>query len=450
MTRSLLQLKEIKHFIPEESYQGKDNKEAQKIYDASRTIIKHTGERGILLKVSFLTKALFAAEPKNSLYAQLILDRARCWYCLGFLTRCIKDCDYLINLSIPSESINDETNEWNDRKTESTILKSKCSERLKRTSKTSQKQSRVNSTPFGICTLPKVDGKPNVKLKSCSDAVALAYDKKRGRHLVAARNIKTGSVLIVDDPFSFSTDCRALQTNCLHCHVSLKLEDNVSLPCESCRTVAYCSDICRQESWNNYHKYECTIFDYFYENNLRDDNIAHEQRSHFLLAWRTTVARAIDKATNWIDKEFSELQKSKTNEEKGCREIDATIEPYDPLDYRTVLALETHCRDSTCGVNLAKSLKAVFLAKCLGYILGKMNDKDMEEEELCLVAVGMMRHIQAVDCNAYEIVENSRDDTTKIWEPQNVGGAIYTTVSLVNHGCYPNVVRHSYPGGEFD
>lgn len=169
------------------------------------------------------------------------------------------------------------------------------------------------------------------------------------------------------------------------------------------------------------------------------------------MAYRTTIAKSINKITNFLDSEFLCYQDAKCEEAKKSLKIDIKSDFYDPLDYRTVYSLETHCDKSDTKVNLSRSIKSVYLAKCLAFVLMELDETISEtigQREIVLLAVAMMRHMQAVNCNAYEIVENIRDKKTKTWDPQNIGGAIYSTVSLINHSCYPNVVRHSYPGGK--
>lgn len=73
----------------------------------------------------------------------------------------------------------------------------------------------------------------------------------------------------------------------------------------------------------------------------------------------------------------------------------------------------------------------------------------INQEQIILLSIGNFRHLQAICCNAYEIVENVRNQISKVIEPRNIGGAIYTTVSLTNHSCYPNVIRHSFPRGKY-
>lgn len=121
---------------------------------------------------------------------------------------------------------------------------------------------------------------------------------------------------------------------------------------------------------------------------------------------------------------------------------------YDSLDYETVYQLETHCSQVDPKENFHLALTCIFLAKLFEFVLKNEREISLKQSEIILIAVGNFRHLQAIGCNAYEIVENVRNQRTKAIEPRNVGGAIYTTVSLTNHSCYPNVIRHSYPHGE--
>lgn len=186
------------------------------------------------------------------------------------------------------------------------------------------------------------------------------------------------------------------------------------------------------------------------ENFIHNRNLL--QRSHLLLAYRMTIAKAINKKFNALDPEFLCYQDAKCADAKKSLEIDIKTDTYNPLDYRTVYSLQTHCEKSDTKINLARSIKAFFFAKCLVYRLTEVEPHSRETigpGEILLLAVALMRHSQAIDCNAYEIVDNFRDEITKTWEPRNIGGAIYTTVSLTNHSCFPNIVRHSYPGGKY-
>lgn len=211
--------------------------------------------------------------------------------------------------------------------------------------------------------------------------------------------------------------------------------------------------MCRKEAWETYHQYECSVFNYFFESSLSNES---QQTSYLLLAYRTTIVQALSlrnhaEANCALNPDFLRYHangnaRNKDDISKECAELGLT-KPHSPLDYRTVLQLETHCVDTEPNVNLIRTTEAIFLAKCLVFVLSK-SDVTCTKETLVPLAVAMLHHLQAINCNAYEIIENVRDETTRVWDPRNIGGAIYTTVSLVNHSCYPNVVRHSYPNGK--
>lgn len=217
--------------------------------------------------------------------------------------------------------------------------------------------------------------------------------------------------------------------------------------------MSFCTETCRRKAWEAYHQYECSVFDYFFEN---FPNNRRQQTSYLLLAYRTTVLQALSSRNSAEmrcvlnpdflrhhigDKSFDEnISKEYTKSESR--------QTYNPLDYRTVFQLETHCTDVEPNANLIRAIQAIFLAKCFISVLSKLDVEDCTKETLVPFAVAMLHHLQAINCNAYEITENIHEETTRVWEPRNIGGAIYTTVSLVNHSCYPNVVRHSYPNGK--
>lgn len=452
MIKVLMDVEEVQKLRIEESYHKKNDKEAEQIFEIYQGIAKNKGQDRRVL--DFLTRALFAATPRSAIFKEILRERARFWYSEGFFARCLKDGDYLIYTLNQNANGLASCNSLRDKEinAECTELRSKCIETLKRSTKTSQNKAALSRNINSIVALPRVDaGKPNAKMPSCSDSLSLSYDKIKGRHLVATRNIKVGDVVMIDKPFSFSTDIEALATNCLHCHVSLNLESNVRIPCENCQTVSFCSKDCRLDSWQKYHKYECKIFDYFYETNVRDIDVARQHKSHLLLAWRTTIESLREKAKDCVSEDLLNYHEESVEGEKRNRENNSSIDPYDPLCYRTVLALETHCSEAPVNVSLSRSLRSIFFAKCFELVFSQNQSASgvrIDKRKLLLFAVGMLRHMQSVNCNAYEIVENTRDASTKIWEPRNVGGAIYPTVSLINHACYPNIVRHSYPNGK--
>ncbi|XP_020279387.1 SET and MYND domain-containing protein 4-like isoform X2 [Pseudomyrmex gracilis] len=474
MIEMFVDVPHVTGLITNDSYRGKNEAQAAELYGVSLRATAQPDDEHANNETrtcNILTKALYAANADGRVFLDAICERARRSYNLRAYASCLRDCECM--LALPASFYDDSAESvryYVQRKKECLQLERECSRKFEPSSskkhnnrgRTSSSSSSFSSSlvsssgsalsPLGKRTVatPTVDGKPHTYLACCSDSVELRCDKIRGRHLVATRDIRPGAVLIVDRPFSFSTDAPALGRNCLHCHATLKLEDSVKIPCRNCQTVSFCTETCRREAWETYHRYECLIFDYFLEDFLSNEC----QTSRLLLAYRTTVAQALRGSAETkcvLNPDFLRYHANgnATNKDEDVDEECAELgskKPYRPHDYRTVFQLETHCADMEPSANLVLTIEAIFLAKCLTHVLKKL-DVICTKETFVSIAVAMLHHLQAINCNAYEIVESVYDEKTHVWEPRNVGGAIYTTVSLVNHSCYPNVVRHSYPNG---
>ncbi|XP_053973548.1 SET and MYND domain-containing protein 4-like isoform X1 [Hylaeus volcanicus] len=465
MIKVLMDIPCIENLKIVDSYTGKDDVKATELYNKSRTIDENDVTRDEENRISLLIETLFTASVSSRLFLDALVDCARHWYDSKAFAKCLKYCECM--LALPANFYNKTVESMNDfleRRNTCVHLESECAKNLKSLSsrarrarrKHNSKQSSSLEDPLanrGRQEAPTVEGKRHNILKSCSDAVTLQFDERRGRHLVATRDINAGSVLIVDPTFAFSTNKEALDRNCLHCHVTLKWTDVVKIPCHLCRTVSFCSEKCRREAWQMYHRYECSVFDAFYEN---DSEQKQRQATHLLLAYRMTIVGFLSsnagKTNNnnnteddipFLNDNFLRYHTTSVNKISNTLGIS---EVYTPHDYRTVLALETHCATLEPNVNLIRAIEAIFLAKCFTFALSRLDVVCLKETLLSL-AVGTLHHLQAINCNAYEIVENVYDKETHVWEPRLVGGAIYPSVSLVNHSCCPNVVRHSYPSG---
>lgn len=281
MVEMLVEMPYVAELRPGDSYQGKDDALAARLYEKSlETAAATTRELGDVEtgRTTALTKALFAASAYGRVFLDAICERARRSYALRAYASCLRDCECM--LALPASFYDDSAANikyFVQRRKECLQLERECSRKLEaaassstsiagkrgassrgRSSSTSSSSSSAGtSSSLAVggrvivatsSTRPAVDGRRHGRLASCSDGVALRHDGDddgggggdgaRGRHLVATRDIRPGAVLIVDRPFSFSTDAPALSRNCLHCHATLKLEDSVRIPCRNCQTVS--------------------------------------------------------------------------------------------------------------------------------------------------------------------------------------------------------------------
>lgn len=72
----------------------------------------------------------------------------------------------------------------------------------------------------------------------------------------ATEDIEPGEVIAAERPFTSVLIGDYKQYFCHHCQRRL-IRDKASVPCRWCSNVLYCSKECRNQSWEEYHRYEC-------------------------------------------------------------------------------------------------------------------------------------------------------------------------------------------------
>ncbi|CAH8848436.1 unnamed protein product [Trichobilharzia szidati] len=139
-------------------------------------------------------------------------------------------------------------------------------------------------------------------------AVKLNWNDEYGWHIVAARTIKPGELLIRDIPYSCRLQYDRLLLNCYRCS---KRCINL-IPCRRCTQVGFCSETCEQAAWEPLwssdnklssttnpslpsHYFECGLVDRL----LLDDYAGWKRLRKALSSKLTTVA---EKCKVFIDK----------------------------------------------------------------------------------------------------------------------------------------------------
>ena len=114
---------------------------------------------------------------------------------------------------------------------------------------------------------------------------------------------------------------------------------------------------------------------------------------------------------------------------------------YSSKDYNPVFHLVTNDDKRSFGDIFKRSLAAVYLTKCLQII--KYFDEDSTEDDFLFVASLVLRHLQSSSCNAYEISEYETASEGEVPNSHELGGAIYSSISMTNHSCYANTARYN-------
>lgn len=109
--------------------------------------------------------------------------------------------------------------------------------------------------------------------------------------------------------------------------------------------------------------------------------------------------------------------------------------PFLSNDYASVYGQVTNSHRRSAADMLKRATTAFFLMRCLRHVAQEMvNELEM--------TTFLLRHLQSCSCNAYQVTEQILTDGIRNATENELGGGAYPTISLCNHSCNPNVVRH--------
>ncbi|CAD7002729.1 unnamed protein product [Ceratitis capitata] len=250
---------------------------------------------------------------------------------------------------------------------------------------------------------PPLASGENAALKGASNLVKLAETKEKGRFIVADNYIKTGDVVLCENPLTACLSPTYFGSHCHHCFERLI----TPIPCVNCSGIAFCSAQCMGEACDSYHRFECQFMDLF---------IGSGMSILSYLALRVfTQAKSVENA----------IQVANAMYENLC----AHVENRQAEDY------------------LQRSLMAAFLLRCLqkADYFGRRKSEGVNPTAVELqVGTALLGLLQVLQYNAHEVFE------TKISEEHHfegskvvyVGAAIYSTGAYFNHECWPSVARY--------
>jgi hypothetical protein len=91
-----------------------------------------------------------------------------------------------------------------------------------------------------------------------ADCLELKKNVQFGRHIVTNQDLKVGTVLAIEEPFSKIVLAHVRYERCANClaknHLNL-------LPCDSCCVRMFCSEECKKMAHDKFHQYDCGVVD---------------------------------------------------------------------------------------------------------------------------------------------------------------------------------------------
>ncbi|EDV96102.1 SET and MYND domain-containing protein 4 [Drosophila grimshawi] len=117
----------------------------------------------------------------------------------------------------------------------------------------------VKREPAQKALAPALAHGENPALSGAANVVKLVETKDKGRFVVANEGLKTGDVVLSENPVAACLLPNFFGTNCHHCFKRL----HTPVACLHCSGIAFCSAQCMGEACETYHRFECQFMDLF-------------------------------------------------------------------------------------------------------------------------------------------------------------------------------------------
>jgi len=280
---------------------------------------------------------------------------------------------------------------------------------------------------------PKLSNGCNKKMRDLSNLVKVEHNEDVGRHVIAAKPIKAGDTLAVEEPFAAVLYPDKLGSNCDNCFAKLR----AAFPCPNCAGVGYCSVACRDEAWNSFHRYECQFQDLI---------LGLGSSALVRLAYRIVASQSL---------KFFDNIKHNLNVDEKRSEIESLALHYSIPGVTKATYLSYLNLFNLVGLDkmrwpedlFNRALMSVCLLKILKsarYFPNKSDPDTFTNDEVFIGSL-MMRHMNVLQFNAHEIYEFFRGDRARMKPFKNnlIGVGVYPQASYFNHSCHPGTTRYN-------
>lgn len=202
----------------------------------------------------------------------------------------------------------------------------------------------------------------------------------------------------------------------------------------------YCSEKCRTLSWDKNHYIDCPLLDILQKLEIG--------KMGFLALRIVIMVCRGQNLHSLITSLEDDGDRNKGFNRSGT---------YTSSDYSAIYWLVGNTEKRVIGDLFRRAVTAACILSCLENMTDFFSvDTNFPSPDIThyklLVGGLLLRHLQNLPCNAHEVSELVTTETeipeegVPVWKGIEIGAGAYAMLSLVNHSCDPNVVRHSYQG----
>lgn len=280
-------------------------------------------------------------------------------------------------------------------------------------------ETRKDENPFDFI---KLTYNANSKLPFVADCLELKTNDKFGRFIVTKHDLKVGDVVAIEKPHFkiIKSDSRyeSCQQSNKYQRCTFCLKNNLMdlIPCQMCSSAMFCDEMCHQNAMKNFHKYECPIIERLLTSGIMQ-----------------LPLRTFFQALSIFDGSIDELMLflSENKNPSAC-----------------VYDFDFYCVDESSS---AKSfLLSLFCLVNSGKVCSSDSPEALVKDHPLLreawasrekfIRMFIQKVLQVGDSNFHGICGWSLKKYENQY-PQMIGIGCYPFISLVNHGCAPNVNR---------
>ncbi|XP_077168036.1 protein-lysine N-methyltransferase SMYD4 [Paroedura picta] len=306
----------------------------------------------------------------------------------------------------------------------------------------------------------------NSRISCASAAVSLRVSPGKGRHLVAARDVLPGEILVREEAFASvlrpgeslllqdsaetTMDEPLLHNEDLHCHRCFR-RLLASVPCRGCSYAKYCGQMCAQLAWGNYHGRECSLGALL----LALGVFCHVAFRAALVAGFAEI-RALAGQSHGENAEEAAATKASASEEQDPASVPGCgADGKYRSSYRAVSSLLSHMEKQSpeflflCGLSVAALCKRLGEPGPEAPGWGKSPSESQEgatpaeaSPELKTLGEAMLKHMLQLRCNAQAITmlreSGSGEEPVTKRQQVRLAVALFPVASLLNHSCDPN------------
>lgn len=379
----------------------KDNRKSLEARNQGNFYFK---EKDYVEALKYYNKSLCFAPIGSENLALAYANRSAVYLNTGFYKYCLDNIEFALKGNYPSKM----TVKLEQRKKE-------CIEKMKKGVDTNMSLIKEKSEI-------KLSHKANPKVPCMIDGLEYATSIKYGRYVISNQDLYPGDVIIIEKPFVKSLISLDLiegseYKRCTNC---LKSEFFNIFPCELCTRAMFCSEVCREEAFADFHKYECQIF---------GANVDYLMVRAALMT--VTTFQGVDKIRDLLNDSLNVFESGYD----GSRKDDQLKVLRSNAMYVPVVTVEE-------AFQMCNTCALIWHLLSSSDLKGLLSSTELED--LFLSLLYDYGTVSAFYSHSLSTMAKTPEHNQKIdgqYSPQKYGTGLLPISSLMNHSCAPNVTR---------